>query len=294
MIALVFTILVAVYVLGPDLLARWVLSFVVPRKNLVLSKSEEITRGILWSIIPFLIAWIFRHTGPWAFQSGAKFDLQVFFSGLYSGSYFEENRNAFFGAAGTFWRFNLCLLLRLYATVLIASVIFNCLIVKYGKIRRWLEGKNSLFWSVLGWLLATFVLPRIAEWHLVLSPVLLASKKMTIEVDILTKSNILYAGRLADKVLTGTGDLQSVTLRNPKRFKRGEYLRAKKSGDNLKIDDFWKEIPGELFVIVASEISTVNVRHIPAVPQFAKKYPEIAGEMRKLRLLLEKAEQSPT
>lgn len=82
MIALVATFLVATYVVGPDLLARWVLSFVVPRKNLVLSKSEEITQGVLWSIVPFGIAWSFRHIGWLSFPPTAKIDLQTFFSAL--------------------------------------------------------------------------------------------------------------------------------------------------------------------------------------------------------------------
>ncbi len=294
MIALVATFLVAVYVLGPDLLARWILSFVVPRKSLVLSKSEEITRGILWSIVPFLLAWALRHSGPLAFLSGTKLDLQLFFSCLYSEAYFNQNRDAFFGAAETFWRFNLCLLLRLYAIVFVASLVFNFLIVRYGKIRKWLEKRDSWFRRFARWLLATFVLPRIAEWHLVLSPVLLASKMMMIEVDILTKANILYAGRLADKVLTSSGDLQSVTLRNPRRFRRDEYLKARESGVNAKIDDFWKAIPGELFVIVASEISTLNVRHIPAAPDLAARYPDIAAELRKLRIAIDKLEPRKT
>ena len=49
-------------------------------------------------------------------------------------------------------------------------------------------------------------------------------------------------------------------------------------------------IPGELFVVVASEISTVNIRCIPAVPQFAAKYEDIAKLVSKLKLTLKQAE----
>lgn len=283
--------MLAAYVLGPDLLARWILSFVVPRKNLVLSKSEEITRGILWSIVPFWMAWSLRHWGPFAFPPNAKLDLQLFFSALYSEAFFNQHRAEFFAAAGSFWRLNICLCLRLYLIVFAASLTFNALIHQYGRIRKWLEKKNSWFWKFCRWLLATFVLPRIAEWHLVLSPVLLASKTMSIEVDVLAKNGIVYAGRLADKVLTPTGDLQSVTLGKPRRFQRDEYLKAKETDPAIKPDDFWKAIPGELFVIVASEISTVNVRHIPAVPQFAAKYGDIAKLIRDLKTALEQIER---
>lgn len=281
MIALVATLLVAVYVLGPDLLARWVLSFVVPRKNLLLNKSEEITRGILWSIIPFGLAWAMRHVGPFSFPANAKIDLQLFFSGLYSESFFNLHRTDFFAAAGAFWQLNVCLFLRLYVLVLAISLFFNLLINKYGRIRKWLDEKTTgfrPFVRLVRWCLKTFVLPRIAEWHVILSPVLLASKKMTIEVDILTKNGIMYAGRLSDKVMAASGDLQSITLGNPRRFRREDYLKARENDPNKKVDpaSFWKPIPGELFVMVASEISNLNIRHIPTVPEFAEKFTDIA------------------
>jgi len=288
LIALVATFLFAAYALGPDLLARWMLGFVVPRKNLVLSKSEEITRGIIWSIVPFGLAWSLRHTGLFSFPPNAKIDLQLFFSSLYSESFFNQHRDEFFAAAGSFWQLNLCLWLRLYGIVLIASLIFNLLISRYGRIRKWLDKENSWSGETIRWLLTTFILPRIAEWHVILSPVLLGSKEMHIEVDVLAKNDILYAGRLADKVLSPTGELQSVTLGKPRRFKREEYLDAKKAGSNVQSDAFWKPIPSELFVIVGSEISTINVRHIPSVPQFAERYEDIAELMHVIKLKLEK------
>jgi hypothetical protein len=95
-IALVATFLVAVYVLGPDLVARWVLGFVVPRKNVVQTKSEEVTRGALWSIIPLWLGWSLRHVGPLSLVPNSKFDLQVFYSGLFSESFFLKNQQEFF------------------------------------------------------------------------------------------------------------------------------------------------------------------------------------------------------
>ena len=227
-------------------------------------------------MVPFVLAWNLRHIGPFAFPPNAKIDLQLFFSSLYSESFFNQHHPEFFAAAGAFWQLNVCLCLRLYMIVLAASLTANLLILRYGQMRKWLEGRDSWQWKFIRWLLATFVLPRIAEWHLILSPVLLASKKLTIEVDILAKNGILYAGRLADKVLTASGELQSITLGKPRRFKREEYLKDKEADPSVNSDKYWKPIPGQMFVIVASEISTVNVRHIPAVPQFLARYNDLA------------------
>lgn len=83
------------------------------------------------------------------------------------------------------------MLLRLYAVVLLASLFFDLLISRYGRMRKWLDKENSWFRKFLRWLLITFVLPTIAEWHVVLSPVLLGSKTMHIVVDVLAKNDIL-------------------------------------------------------------------------------------------------------
>lgn len=238
-------------------------------------------------MIPFILAWNLRHFGPFALPANAKLDLQVFFSSLYSESYFNEHRADFFSSAGSFWQLNFCLFLRMYTIILIASLCSNLLIIRYGRMRKWLDERSAWYWRFARWLLATFVLPRIAEWHLILSPVLLAAKKMAIEVDVLAKNGILYAGRLANKMLTADGDLQSITLGKPRRFKREEYLEARKTNPELKADGFWKPIPGELFVIMASEISTVNIRHIPAVPQFAERFNDVAKLFGELKRLLE-------
>ena len=275
MIALVATLLVAVYVLGPDLVARWILGFVVPRKNIVQTKSEEITRGVLWAILPFSLAWLLRHVGPQSLASGSKLDLQTFFSGLYSEAFFSQHRQEFFSAADAFIKLNVCILLRLYAIVVTGSLVFNFLIEKYGVMRKHLSSHPIL--SRLQPLLAIVILPRISEWHVVLSPILLPSKEMNIEVDVLTKSGTLYQGSLKDKVIAGDGSLHSLTLTKPRRFQRDRYIEERKMNPSVKLDNFWKAVPGQLFLIMGSDVSTLNVRHIPAtVRRFAIEYADVA------------------
>jgi hypothetical protein len=68
--------------------------------------------------------------------------------------------------------------------------------------------------------------------------------------------------------LTSTGDLASLTLQDAHRYRRERYnhdLEAQGADGSAKAvnkEDHWAEIPGNLFTILASDISTINVRHI--------------------------------
>ncbi len=70
----------------------------------------------------------------------------------------------------------------------------------------------------------------MAEWHVLLSPMLLPARHLQLHADILTKSGTLYQGRITDKVLNADGSIQSVTLTEPKRYQRERYQAAEKTG----------------------------------------------------------------
>jgi hypothetical protein len=55
----------------------------------------------------------------------------------------------------------------------------------------------------------------------------------------------------------------SVTLAKPRRFDRPGYLRAKEKDPGTKSEGFWKDIPTSTFLVMASEISTMNLRYLP-------------------------------
>jgi len=293
MVALVATLLLAAYVLGPDLVARWVLGFVVPRQNLALTKSEEITRGVLWSILPFWLAWSLRHIGPLPLPPNLRLDLQVFFSGLYSESSFHDNSNAFFIAAGAFLRFNASILVRLYTVVVVSSLLLNFLIRKYRTIRDWM-GSHRL--SFMRPVLALIVLPRFSRWHVFLSPILLPSKKMNIEVDILTKNGVLYQGAVREEtniMVSSDGNLQCLTLASPRRFRREQFLEQRRQFPDTKVEDYWKAIPGNMFVVVGSDITTLNVRHMPSnVRPFGQRFTDIGRQLNRIKAIVEELQKT--
>lgn len=172
-----------------------------------------------------------------------------------------QSRPQFFAAAREFAKANIHLLMRLYGIIVLVSIAFNLAILRYGRIRQKLNRRG------LRWLrssLAVVILPRISEWHVILSPMLLPERNLKIRVDVMTKRGVLYDGGLREKMLSSQGVLHSITLDEPRRFKFNQYVEARNYDSSIKKEDYWTRIPGESFVILASVIETLNIRHAPA------------------------------
>jgi hypothetical protein len=275
-LALVVSSLVAVYLFGPDLISRWILGFVVPRKNLVQSKGEEITRAVLWAALPLAVAIIWAVGTGALSKCGHTVDLETVFSGLYSEKFFQDHHCAFFISLRSFFWMNLCLLLRLYILVIGFSLLLNITIHYYSRLRNWLK------YPWMKTLLATIVLPRVSEWHVLLSNMLLPSKDLTLNADVLTTSDVLYQGRVQDKMLNPDGSLHSITLANPRRFLREQYQKEKDQSPKTKADNFWRDIPGNLFIVMGSDITNLNLRYVRKNLLAYKPSPEEIEVLRRL------------
>ena len=286
MIALAVTLVFALYILGPDAISRVLIGFTIPRRAVTLTRSEEVSRALLLAVFCFFVAYAWcRADGTWAreWQPGA---VRVWFSGIYSEAYFQAHQGEWFGSLRQVARLNLSLLWRLYTTVFAVSVGLSLLTHFYGVVRDALPD-----W---GWLRRTFaslVLPRVAQWHVLLSDVLLGDRNLYLVADILTKSDKLYQGELADKALAADGSLVSVTLASPRRFDRAAYLKAKDAGEQPNSEDFWKTIPTNMFLVLASDINTVNLRY---VPRSRSVRPMKAGSPKLSELLAAIADQVET
>lgn len=256
MIAIIVTYMVAVYLLGPELLSRWILGFVVLRKNVIQTKGEEITRALVWAALPLLFSLVWTYVW-WSFRGyGSEVELQRAFSGLYSESFFLLHRQAVFDSFDTVWWMNVAVLWRLYLTTLSISVLLNVIVLHYGYLRqkRW----GRLMTAVV----ARTTLPYISEWHLLFSKTLLPNASTELHADVLTKSGVLYQGRVQEKLLGPEGTLQTLTLAEPRRFLREQCLEQKKQDESAKSDSYWRPIPGNLFVIFGSDIANVNLRYV--------------------------------
>ena len=203
MLTLLVTILATAYFVVPALLTRFVVSFYFVRKANTGTRSEEILRSSFWAVVPLLIAWWSRNRGWWTVPPHAAPDAQTVFSGLYSERAFAANMPAFFAGCRGFAAFNLCLLLRTYFIVFLGALLFGGIARNLGWVRERLKGwprlKDFLFWVFM---------PRISEWYVALSPILVHDRKgLTVRIDVLTKGGILYRGNVFEKRIAADGTL---------------------------------------------------------------------------------------
>ena len=260
MLAVSLTFVAAAFILGPELLSRWVLGILVPQRSLSQNRGEQITRAMVWAIVPLAAAvlWVRgRHVlGMW----GGWADVQTAVSGLYSSTYFDMHRAEFFrsfaAVTGMVWS----LLWRLYLIVVLAAIAIDWAILHY----RWLRNALKPRWAKSA--LATLILPRVSEWYVLLSDMLLPTEDVMLEVDVLTKAGTLYQGGVQDRRIGPDGSLLSITLADPRRFLREEFHRERAEDVNAPADYFWRRIPGKLFVIVGTDIASVNVGYPPRRP----------------------------
>jgi hypothetical protein len=257
MLAITVSLLTAIYLLGPDLVSRFILGFVVPRRIIQQSKGEEIGRAVLTAVIPLSLAilWTSWHHG--LIWNDIKPDVKTVFSGLYSEKIFENDREGFFRAAKAVWIANWTVAWRLYTLLIAYSILVDFIILNYGRIR------NSKWFDKRDWrkqALAIFVLPRVSEWHILLTP--FSHKKTTrITADILTKSDVLYRGTIEKPFLAPDGSLSGLLVSDPFRFDRQRYVEDKKTSLNpVDKDQYWRTIPSNTFLMLSTEISTINLR----------------------------------
>jgi hypothetical protein len=257
-LALVVSLVLAVYILGPDVFSRLIVSLFAPARARSRNRTEEIARAFIISVVPIAISYCIAHFGLHRFNNTGV--LKDFLLGLYGDKSLEEHSDAFFDAAATVIRLNTqFLLIPVYTFALAWSIGLGLLIRNYGKLlRRW---KNDpKFSAVLTWL----VTPWAAEWHLKLSGVLLPHKTDLIRIDVLTKLDVLFRGTLIEHHLASDGALVSITLAEPQKFKRKELLEAREARPSKVLDttDYWSPIEAHSFVIMAAEIVTLNLNYV--------------------------------
>ena len=259
MLALVLTLILAVYILGPDVLLRVIVGLFAPPRTTSRPQGEEVARAFIVAALPMILTFLVSHFLFGRFNNVSI--LKDFMLGLYGEKSLEDHHDAFFSAAGKIIQLNLeFLLLPVYLSVILASVWLIHLIRRYGQLlRRYRDAPVRR--AMLSWL----VRPWAAEWHLKLSGALLPKDTDLIRVDILTKLDVLFRGTLLEHHLAADGSLISLTLASPQKFHRKELLEARASKSRKAIDpaEYWSApIETNSFVIMASEIVTLNINYV--------------------------------
>jgi hypothetical protein len=258
-LALLVSFLIAVYLLGPNLIARWAADLVVFRKTRIESHAEEVARSIISAAIPLILAVAWARGAGALWSAGSQRDVETVFSALQSDNFFQTHHQQFFTSLYAFFWMNYAILWRLYLMVVLASAVRIAIVLNYNRIWRGLHKR----W--MRTLLATIV-PRISEWDLLFSDMLLPEGNFRIMADVLTKTGGLYQGAIQDRMLNNDGSLQSITLANPRRFERNDFRKAKSEDLATVPDEFWFNIPGNLFIVMASDIANLNLRYIRRKP----------------------------
>jgi len=258
-LALLVSFLIAVYLLGPNLIARWAADLVVFRKTRIESHAEEVARSIINAAIPLVLAVAWARWSGALWSAGSQRDVEVVFSALQSDNFFQTHHQQFFTSLYAFFWMNYAILWRLYLIVFLIAAIRTAIVLNYNRVWRRLHKR----W--MRTLLATIV-PRISEWDLLFSDMLLPEGSFRIMADVLTKTGGLYQGAIQDRMLNNDGSLQSITLANPRRFERNDFRKAKSEDLETVPDEFWFNIPGNLFIVMASDIANLNLRYIRRKP----------------------------
>jgi hypothetical protein len=152
-----------------------------------------------------------------------------------------------------------------FALIALEGVCFGLLARHYGDWRG-----NAGRYRMRLWLIRTFILPNISEWHLLLTSFNWPRREdVDVSIDILQNDGILYQGRVADYFIAPDGKLTGILLENVSRFDREAYHEAQKSSsvDSTTAQPtssaaFWRTIPGSRFYIGQSSILNLNVRFV--------------------------------
>jgi hypothetical protein len=271
MLTLLVTVLATAYFVVPELITRCVVSFFFVRKASTGTRSEEILRASFWAVVFILCAWSTRNIGWWTCPPGITRNSQVVFNALYSDKLFEQDPAAFYSAFKGFAAFNGCLLLRTYIFVAVGAFIFVLMARRLGWFRAKLKN-----WRWINGLMHSAFMPRISEWHVALSPMLVHKpKELKVRVDVMMKGGILYRGIVFEKRISSDGGLATLILKDAQRMLRDEFVRDRSAYEEKKNDDptplkpdtedYWRKIPGEMFLVNGDEIATINVRHVRPV-----------------------------
>jgi hypothetical protein len=256
-LAFVLTLVVALYILGPDLFSRWLVGLFAPARVQTRSRSEEISKALFGSLIPFVFSYVILFL---FFHRLRDFGvLKAFFNGVYSQQSFDRNSEAFFHSVKPVLMANARLAGLIYSFELVWAFLLIALIRYCGRIIRNFE-KHERLRSLVIYL----VRPWTAAWHMKLSGILLERKSQFIQVDVMTKLDILYRGKLVGYDLAADGSLVSLTLENAKKFKREELLAARNKAPSKKINtaSFWTPIEGRIFMLMSHEVVSLNLNYI--------------------------------
>ena len=295
MIALVTTYFLVFYILVPGILFRFLTSWFVPLKLFERTRTQEATFAVAVALLPFAIAlfgvWnlpVMRHL-PFPIAEGTAAERTQDYQrvttiltasdasklllsnppGNPAGNTADASNDANWRSLSRVIRRQARFLTWYFAFIALEGVCFGLLARRYGDWRDRAR-RHARRYRVPLWLIRTFILPNISEWHLLLTSFNWPRREeVDVSIDILQNDGLLYQGRVSDYFIGSDGKLTGILLENVNRFDREAYHDAQKASapdsaaaQHISSAAFWKPIPGSRFYIGQSSILNLNVRFV--------------------------------
>lgn len=271
MIALMASALLGLYIFVPYVIFHTLCSFFVRLKKSQRTKTEEIVQGVFVAGLPFVLTTILF----WSGSIGGSFvpfpmvdshvqkviDYHAVFTAAYSDHYFTDHQAESWGALKRVCKRQLDFLAWNYSLLGLETLVFILLVRWYGK---W---KDNWFY---GWFASRVLLPAVSEWHVLLTDFNFpAQENRSVEVDALSKDNLLYRGSVADHFLGVNGELSGLLLRDAQRYQYDRLKDDRQAKIIKSTDQYWKSIPGGgTFYLPGDNIASLNIRYPQPKTQF--------------------------
>ncbi len=181
-------------------------------------------------------------------------DYHTVFAASYSDHYFFDHQTESWDALERVCERQADFLVWNYGFLFLETSIFVLLVSFYG------EWKNVKLYA---WLASRVLLPAVSEWHVLLSGFTFPARdSRSIEVDALSKDNILYRGSVVDHFLGVNGELSGLLLKDAQRFQYDKLKDDRKSNLVKSKEQYWKPIPGGgSFYLPGDNIASLNIRY---------------------------------
>lgn len=264
MVALIASVLLALYVFVPYILFHRFCSLFIRLKKLQRTKTEEIAFGILLAVLPFVLTLLLCWSG-WINGSVAPFplvdspqqkagDYQTVFAAAYSENFFKEHQTEAWDAIERVSQRQANFLTWNYLLLLGEAIGFVALTSSYGRLQKF---------KPYAWFAARFLLPAVSEWHVLLTDFSFPpGEHRSVQVDVITRDNILYRGNLADYFIGSVGELSGLLLKSAQRFQRDKLEDDRKAGKAKESGDYWRVIAGDgNFYLPDDNIASLNIRY---------------------------------
>ncbi|MCU1310321.1 MAG: hypothetical protein JWO20_1446 [Candidatus Angelobacter sp.] len=297
MLALATSLIVALYLIAPELLFRLAFSKFLPLKSIIRTKAEELGRALFTIAIPFIIAVFLVHHVPlvkdWPLsledsRNQKLSDYKIFAAAIISDKALEGTKEQFLEAVPRIASRQGRFLFWFYLCTMLEGVVMGLATANYGRLKHspYGLGRADI------WVIEQFMLPKISEWQVLLTTFTLPSHQDQVHADILMSDDTLYSGRVFQHYLDLGGQLTGLIIVEPKRFDRRQYLIDKDACHDIearkKINpkEYWRNIPSAKLYLFADKIVNLNLNYVSNKPSLdiIHRYIEQTLRRGKLRM----------